>query len=83
MDFCSKFNLVSMQASESTLLLFMAHLGEDGLTHKTIKLYLAAARHLHVLYGQQLGGTGRDLCPVAALIDYINMSDYHEGFPTL
>ena len=26
-----------------------------------------------------LGGTGRDLCPVAALIDYINTRGYHEG----
>ena len=37
--------------SESTLLLFSAHLAKQSLVHTTIKVYLSAIRHLHITHG--------------------------------
>ena len=36
---------------EEVLLLFISHLGKSGLSHKTIKVYLAAVRNMHVTSG--------------------------------
>ena len=37
-----------MPTSEDTLLLFITHLAQQGLSHATIKVYLSAVRNLHV-----------------------------------
>ncbi len=42
-----------MPASEATLCKFVAHLAEAGLRHRTIKVYLSAVRHLHVVEGER------------------------------
>ena len=44
-------NLQPLPASENTIALFIAHLGSQHISYKTIKSYLAAIRHLHVSYG--------------------------------
>ena len=41
-----------MPITEHTLCTFAAHLAKDGLSHQTIKLYLSAIRHYHILAGQ-------------------------------
>ena len=41
-----------MPTSESTLMLFVSHLANLGLTHSTIKVYLSSIRHLHVTQGK-------------------------------
>ena len=38
--------------SESTLLLYIAHVGRKGLSHLTIRVYLSAIRSFHVAEGQ-------------------------------
>ena len=50
--FCSNANRTLIPTSESTLLLFVAHLTTLNLSHATIKVYLSAVRHLHVTAGQ-------------------------------
>ena len=37
---------------EHTLSMFVTYLARDGLTHQTIKSYLSAIRHYHILAGQ-------------------------------
>ena len=59
--FCTKYNLIATPVSESTRLLFMASLGKEGLSYKTIKLYLSAVRHLHVSYGLLFNSSPRIL----------------------
>ena len=40
-----------MPTSESTLLLFVAHLASQKLSHSTIKVYLSGGRSLHMAQG--------------------------------
>ena len=47
-SFCKSSRLLSMLASESTLLLFATHLANS---YATIKIYLLAVRHMHVTAG--------------------------------
>ena len=49
--FCKLINHTAIPTAESTLLLFVAYLGQQGLMHTTIKAYLAAIRSLHVASG--------------------------------
>ena len=50
--FCSRANRTPIPTSESTLLLFVAHLTTLNLSYATIKVYLSAIRHMHVTVGQ-------------------------------
>ena len=50
--FCTAANLPPMPITEHTLCTFAAHLAKDGLSHQTIKSYLSAIRHYHILAGQ-------------------------------
>ena len=36
--------------------MFIAYLGKENLSHKTIKSYIAAIRHMHIAYGLQFHG---------------------------
>ena len=42
----------AVPTSESTLMLFVLHLANLGLTHSTIKVYLSSIHHLHVTQGK-------------------------------
>ena len=50
-SFCAEFGLLSTPASEHTLLLFVTSLAVSNLSYGTIKVYLSAVRHIHVLSG--------------------------------
>ena len=50
-NFCSEEKRSPVPTSEETMLLFVAHLAQQGLTHATIKVYLSAVRNLHVTAG--------------------------------
>ena len=50
-QFCQQLRVTSIPTSERVLLLFIAHLAKEGIAHTTIKVYLAAIRHLHVSVG--------------------------------
>lgn len=50
-SFCTRAQKNSLPTSEHTLMLFTAHLAEEGLSHQTIKVYLSAVRNLHVTTG--------------------------------
>ena len=50
--FCSLANRTPMLTSETTLLLFVAHLTTLNLFHTTIKVYLSAVQYMHVTVGQ-------------------------------
>ena len=48
LSFCNQAHLKLSPISESLLCRYVAHLAEQGLAPKTIKLYLSAVRHLQV-----------------------------------
>ena len=50
-NFCTATKLHSVPASEATLVLFATHLEKGNILHVTIKVYLAAVRHIHVSTG--------------------------------
>lgn len=49
-DFCRRLQLTSLPASEEKLSLFMAELTQTR-AHSTIRNYLSAVRHLHIIHG--------------------------------
>ena len=56
MDFCRGCGLIPYPASEEVLLRFIASLGMQKISHKTIKVYLLAIRHHHVVSGLSFCG---------------------------
>ena len=50
-NFCKATKLRTLPASESTLILFVTHLATSNISQATIKVYLSAVRHVHVLRG--------------------------------
>ncbi len=50
--FCRESGVQAVPASERSCCLFATHLAEEGLTHKTIKVYLAGVRFLHIAESQ-------------------------------
>ena len=51
LKFCNRFSFFPLSTSEHRLCLFVSHLAEKGLSHKTIKSYLSAVRHLQIQSG--------------------------------
>lgn len=58
LNFCKKYDLVSVPADEETLTCFVAFLYLDGLKGSSIRVYLSAVRSLHIWegYNNPLGG---------------------------
>ena len=52
MAFCSAASISPLPLVEHSLCMFVTYLARDGLTHQTIKSYLSAIRHYHILAGQ-------------------------------
>ena len=50
--FCSAAGVPAMPMVEHTLCIFAAYLAQEGLTVQTIKIYLSALRHYHIIAGQ-------------------------------
>ena len=50
-QFCTKHDFVPLPVSEQQLSQYIAWLANQGLTHKTLKTYLAAIRHLQIAEG--------------------------------
>ena len=50
MEFCNQFNIVSLPASEYTLMLFTTQVSITS-SYNNIKLHLAAVRHVQMLHG--------------------------------
>ena len=51
LTFCNELERSAVPTTEETMLLFVTHLAQQGLTHATIKVYLSAVRNLHVKAG--------------------------------
>ena len=51
LSFCKQMHSPPLPTSEQTLLLYITHLGQLNLAHKTIKVYLSAVRNLHLTSG--------------------------------
>ena len=49
-QFCKQVNRTGIPTSESTLLLFAAHLTRSGLAHTSIKVYFLAIGNLHTAH---------------------------------
>ena len=56
--YCTKYDKVTMPVTEDDLILYVSYLFDDGLKASSIKVYLAAIRHVHILNGycNPLGG---------------------------
>ena len=52
LSFCEAASVSPLPLSEHTICMFVAWLARDGLVHQTIKSYLLAIRHFHILAGQ-------------------------------
>ena len=52
MGFCEAADLPPLPLVERNLCLFVTFLARDGLSHQTIKSYLSAIRHYHILASQ-------------------------------
>jgi len=50
-SFCSTSGTRVLPTTESGLLQFVSHLASNNISHATIKTYLAAIRHMHVMAG--------------------------------
>jgi len=50
-SFCNATRNPVLPATESALLLFVSYLASRNISHTTIKVYLAAVRHMHVIAG--------------------------------
>ena len=50
--FCQEGGFQAVPTSEAVICHFTAHLAEEGLRHKTIKVYLAGIRFLHISEGR-------------------------------
>lgn len=50
--FCERGVLTAVPATEMVLCYFVSQLAKEGLKHRTMKVYLAAVRHLHVEEGR-------------------------------
>ena len=48
---CQELRITPIPTSERVLLMFIAYLAKEGIAHTTIKVYLAAIRHLHISVG--------------------------------
>lgn len=53
-DFCRRYGLTAVPASEATLTFFIGHLHREGLSVSTARQYLAAVRRLHLQWGWPL-----------------------------
>ena len=52
LSFCEAASISPLLLSDHTLCMFVAWLARGGLAHQTIKSYLSAIRHFHILAGQ-------------------------------
>ena len=50
-NFCNGLQIPPVPASEATLILFVTYLATNNISHTTIKVYLAAVRHMHMSAG--------------------------------
>lgn len=49
--FCCRVKVPAIPATETTLILFATHLATASISHASIKVYLSAVRHMHILRG--------------------------------
>ena len=51
LDFCKSFSITPLPTSENILCYYTACLGQQGLSHNTIKTYLPGVRQLQIAHG--------------------------------
>jgi hypothetical protein len=49
--FCTHFSLIPLPATESVLCRFVAFLAASGMSYGSVRSYLSAVRHLHIMSG--------------------------------
>ena len=53
LQFCSMFNIKPLPTTEAVLCYYVACLGQEGLSHATIKTYLLGVRQIQIAHGFQ------------------------------
>ena len=53
-DFCRRYGLTTVPASEETLTFFIGHLRRESLSASTARQYIAAVRRLHLQWGRPM-----------------------------
>lgn len=51
LEFCARYTLCALPASEDTMLLYVAYLHKEDLKASSVKVYIAAVRALHIEVG--------------------------------
>ncbi|MCG8625194.1 MAG: site-specific integrase [Proteobacteria bacterium] len=51
-SFCARLNRPTLPAREETVSVFVAALAKEGVSHTSLKVYLAAVRHYQIQNGQ-------------------------------
>ena len=51
LQFCGRAKVPATPASEATIILFVSHLATTNISHSSIKIYLSAVRHMHIIRG--------------------------------
>jgi len=51
LKFCNKAQIPALPATEVTLTVFVTHLATNNISHASIKVYLLAVWHMHILEG--------------------------------
>ena len=51
LDFCSKFSIILLPTSEATLCYFTACLGQQSISHNTIRTYLSGIQQIQIARG--------------------------------
>jgi len=52
LQFCANANIQAIPATETTIMLFVAYLATTNISHASIKVYLSAVRHMHIMRGR-------------------------------
>ena len=82
-DFCRECGLIPYPALEGVLLRFIASLGMPKISRKTIKVYLSAIRHHHVVSGWSFGGCSSRMYLVLQGIKKCNGVPQNSRFPIM
>ena len=51
LNFCHKYSIVPQPATENVIMMYATHLYKRGVKFSTIKVYLSAVRHMHIING--------------------------------
>ena len=80
-SFYQQLNCSPLPSTEQLLLLFVAHLANEGLAHSTIKVYLSALHNLHIATGYHQTFTNQLTTRVKQVLQGIKWAQTRQSSP--